>query len=69
MFYATKGAANGVITVDAEREARRRYDKKRRESNYDIPNWWDLSFEEKETLIGEVKTEFEVIEYVLKRKK
>jgi hypothetical protein len=66
LVYTTKGAANGVITYDAEQEARRRYDELRKKSGYEMLDWY-YDTEEKKQLIEEVRSQFEVVEYAPKK--
>jgi hypothetical protein len=68
LVYTTKGSANGVITYDAEQEARRRYDELRKKSGYKMLDWY-YDTEEKKQLIDEVRSQFEVVEYVPRRDK
>jgi hypothetical protein len=63
LVYTSKGAAKNVITTDAQYEARRRYENERKNKNYDLPSWWELTEEEREKHIDAVKSEFEVVEY------
>jgi hypothetical protein len=67
IVYTSKGAANGVITADTYDEAYENYKGNRKESGYIMSEWYYLPTEEKERLINEVKSQFELVEYVPKR--
>ena len=57
--YTKKGAARGVITEESKDIAKNRNRK----------DWYEFSREDQEQLINNVKSEFEIVEYVPKYKK
>jgi hypothetical protein len=61
LVYTSTGAANGVITKEAKRDAERNYTTTR---NYltDI-DWYELGWNSREYLIDRVKEEFTIVEY------
>jgi hypothetical protein len=68
IVYTSKGAANGVITADTYDEAYENYKKIRTESRYTIAEWYYLPDAEREKFIEDVKSQFELVEYVPKKK-
>ena len=57
LVYTTRGAAQGVITNEAKDNAHYKYAK---------GSWWDLSNAEKDKLIEQELSKFQIVEYTPK---